>query len=96
MAMTTPHIIQLHLEKLPEGLWLATSNDVQGLIAQGRTISEAIEIARDVARKLIELQVGGQDVIIYCTTIISFYISFQQSHMPLKLLSEDIYFLPMG
>jgi predicted RNase H-like HicB family nuclease len=58
--MTTAHIIQLHLEKLPEGLWLATSNDVQGLIAQGRTISEAIEIARDVARKLIELQSGEQ------------------------------------
>ncbi|MBL7988661.1 MAG: DUF1902 domain-containing protein [Chlorobi bacterium] len=58
--MTTAHIIQLHLEKLPEGLWLATSNDVQGLIAQGRTISEAIEIARDVARKLIELQSGEE------------------------------------
>jgi hypothetical protein len=31
---------------------------VQGLIAQGRTIQETIEIARDVARKLIEAQSG--------------------------------------
>lgn len=50
------HIIQLHIEKLPEGLYLATSDDIQGLIAQGRTIQETIEIARDVARKLIEAQ----------------------------------------
>jgi predicted RNase H-like HicB family nuclease len=48
------HIIQLHIEKLPEGVYLATSDDVQGLVAQGRTIQETIEIARDVAKKLIE------------------------------------------
>jgi predicted RNase H-like HicB family nuclease len=48
------HMIQLHIEKLPEGLYLATSDEVQGLIAQGRTIQETIEIARDVAKKLIE------------------------------------------
>ncbi len=52
------HVIQLHIEKLPEGVYLATSNDVQGLIAQGRTIQETIEIARDVAKKLIEAQAG--------------------------------------
>ncbi len=50
------HIIQLHIERLPEGVYLATSDDVQGLVAQGRTIQETIEIARDVARKLIEAQ----------------------------------------
>ena len=48
------HVIQLHIEKLPEGLYLATSDDVQGLVAQGRTIQETIEIARDVAKKLVE------------------------------------------
>ena len=37
---------------------MATSDDVQGLIAQGRTIAETIEIARDVAKKLIEAQTG--------------------------------------
>jgi predicted RNase H-like HicB family nuclease len=47
-------IIKIHIEKLPEGVYLATSEDVQGLVAQGRTATEALEIARDVARKLIE------------------------------------------
>jgi predicted RNase H-like HicB family nuclease len=46
----------VRIEKLPEGMYLATSDDVQGLIAQGRTIEETIEIARDVAKKLIEAQ----------------------------------------
>jgi predicted RNase H-like HicB family nuclease len=41
---------------LPEGVYLATSDDIQGLIAQGRTIAETIEIARDVAGKLLEAQ----------------------------------------
>jgi len=47
-------IINIHIEKLPEGVYLATSEDVQGLVAQGRTVTEALEIARDVARKLLE------------------------------------------
>jgi hypothetical protein len=49
-------MIQLHIERLPEGGCLATSDEVQGLVAQGRTIQETIEIARDVAKKLIEAQ----------------------------------------
>jgi predicted RNase H-like HicB family nuclease len=49
-------VVRLHIEKLPEGVYLATSDDVQGLVAQGRTINETIEIARDVARRLIEAQ----------------------------------------
>ena len=32
----------------------ATSEQVQGLVAQGRTIAETLEIARDVARILLE------------------------------------------
>jgi predicted RNase H-like HicB family nuclease len=52
------HVIQLHVEKLPEGGYLATSDSVQGLVAQGRTLQETIEIARDVAKKLIEAQSG--------------------------------------
>ena len=51
-------IVKLHIEKLPEGIYLATSDDVQGLVAQGRTIEETLEIARDVAKKLIEAQEG--------------------------------------
>jgi predicted RNase H-like HicB family nuclease len=47
-------LLQLHIEKLPEGVYLATSDDLPGLVAQGRTITETLEIARDVARKLLE------------------------------------------
>lgn len=49
-------VIQIRIEKLPEGVFLATSDDVQGLVAQGRTIAETIEIARDVARMLLKNQ----------------------------------------
>lgn len=49
-------IININIKKLPEGVYLATSNDVQGLVAQGRTIEETLEIARDIAKKLIEAQ----------------------------------------
>jgi len=47
-------IINIHVEKLPEGVYLATSKEMPGLVAQGRTATEVLEIARDVARKLIE------------------------------------------
>ena len=49
-------LIKVHIEKLPEGVYLATSDDLQGLVAQGRTMAETLEIARDVARRLIEAQ----------------------------------------
>ena len=49
-------IVNLHIEKLPEGVYLATSDDIPGLVAQGRTITETIEIARDVAKKLLQAQ----------------------------------------
>ncbi len=52
-------IVNLHIEKLPEGFYLATSDTVQGLVAQGRTIAETIEIAKDVAKKLLEAQEGS-------------------------------------
>ena len=52
-------IVNLHIEKLPEGFYLATSDTIQGLVAQGRTIAETIEIAKDVAKKLIEAQEGN-------------------------------------
>ncbi|MFH2048874.1 MAG: DUF1902 domain-containing protein [bacterium] len=49
-------IIKIHIKQLPEGVYLATSDEVQGLVAQGRTIIETLEIARDVAKKLMEAQ----------------------------------------
>ena len=48
--------INIHIEKLPEGYYLATSDDIQGLVVQGKTVTETIEIARDVAKKLLEAQ----------------------------------------
>ena len=47
-------LMKLKIEKLPEGVYLATSDEVPGLVAQGRTIDETVEIAKDVARKLYE------------------------------------------
>jgi predicted RNase H-like HicB family nuclease len=54
-------IITIHIERLPEGVYLATSDDIQGLVVQGWTIWETLEIARDVARKLIEAQKERQN-----------------------------------
>lgn len=39
-------------------MYLATSDEVPGLIAQGRTLQETVEIARDVAKKLLEAREG--------------------------------------
>ncbi len=47
-------LLSIHIEALPEGGFLAMSDELPGLVAQGRTASEALEIAGDVARKLIE------------------------------------------
>ena len=49
-------VIKIHVEKLPEGVYLATTDDIQGLVAQGRTVAETLEVARDIARKLLEEQ----------------------------------------
>jgi antitoxin HicB len=47
-------LLNIQIEPLEEGGYLATSDDIQGLIAQGHTIAETMEIAQDMARKLIE------------------------------------------
>jgi len=49
-------IVNLQIEKLPEGVYLATSDNLQGIVVQGNSIIETVEIARDVAKKLIEAQ----------------------------------------
>jgi len=55
MKYTMELMINLHIEKLPEGVYLATCDDLPGLVAQGRTIQETLEIARDVGKKLLEV-----------------------------------------
>ncbi len=54
--------IRIHVEELPEGPFLATSDELPGLVAQGRTVAEALDIARDVARKLIEARSGREGI----------------------------------
>lgn len=56
-------LLRLDMERLPEGGWLATSQEVPGLVAQGRTIAETLEIAQDVARKLAESYIEHDDPI---------------------------------
>lgn len=46
--------IRLHIEPLAEGGYVATSRDVPGLVAEGRNITEAVEIAQGLARKIVE------------------------------------------
>lgn len=54
--------VKIQIERLPEGVFLATSDELPGLIAQGRTVAETLEIARDVARKLIEARREREEV----------------------------------
>ena len=54
-------ILTVKIEALDEGGYLATSNDLPGLVAQGRTVTETMEIVQDVARKLVESYVEHGD-----------------------------------
>ena len=47
-------LLPLRIEALEEGGYLSTAEDLPGLVAQGRTVSETMEIAQDIARKMIE------------------------------------------
>ncbi|MBS3026412.1 MAG: DUF1902 domain-containing protein [Dolichospermum sp. DET50] len=52
-------LIRLNIEKfIEEGkeYFVATSDDLQGLVAEGKTVQEAIEIAADVAKVLLDLE----------------------------------------
>jgi antitoxin HicB len=46
--------IRLHIEPLEEGGYVATSPDVPGLVAEGRSVVEAVEIAQGLTRKIVE------------------------------------------
>ena len=52
------HLINLKLEKFNEkakDYFIATSHDVPGLVAEGDTIEEVLEIAADLVPLLLEL-----------------------------------------
>jgi predicted RNase H-like HicB family nuclease len=46
-------LINVHIERLPEGYYLATSDALPGLIAQAPSLAETLEIAQDVANQLL-------------------------------------------
>ena len=52
--MSQEYQLNLQVSRLETGEYLATSDDLPGLVAQGRTVAEVVEISQDVARKLIE------------------------------------------
>lgn len=84
----TETMINIKIEKLEEGGYLATSDTLQGLIAQGRTIAETIEIAQDVAKKLIESYIEHGDPL-------PFEIKEKKTHCPnLEYLMENQKILP--
>ncbi len=55
------YLIPIEIQALEEGGYLATSQVFPDLLAQGRTIAEIIEIAQDVARKLVESYIEHGD-----------------------------------
>ena len=54
-------LISIKIEPLEEGGYLATSNEFPDLLAHGRTVAETMEIAQDVARKLVESYIEHGD-----------------------------------
>ena len=52
--MSEEYRLHLQIRQVENGQYLATADDFPGLVAQGRTVAETVEIAQDVARKLVE------------------------------------------
>ena len=46
--------IRVRVENLKNGRYLGTSPDVPGLVAEGRSVAETVEIAQGLARKIVE------------------------------------------
>ena len=53
--METEVVLNVKVEALDEGGFLATSPDLPGLVVQGRTRAEAMELAQANARILMEV-----------------------------------------
>ena len=52
--MSKGYRLYFHIRRAENGQHLATLEDFLGLVAQGRIVAETVEIAQDVARRLIE------------------------------------------
>lgn len=61
--MSEEYRLHLQIRQVENGQYLATSDDLPGLVAQGRTVAETVEIAQDVARKLVESYREQSDVL---------------------------------
>ena len=59
--MERQYAIHLRINQVENGQFVAETDDIPGLVAQGRTIAETVEIAQDVARKIIESYVEHGD-----------------------------------
>jgi predicted RNase H-like HicB family nuclease len=46
--------IRVRVESLKNGRYLGTSPDVPGLVAEGRSVAETVEIAQGLARRIAE------------------------------------------
>ena len=51
-------VIHIDVELLPEGVYLATSEDVQGLLAQAETLDEVVKLVPDLIQMLNEVDVN--------------------------------------
>lgn len=56
--MPAPTTVRIDVHRLPEGVYLATSEDLPGLIVETATREEAIDLARDLALELVDLNGG--------------------------------------
>jgi predicted RNase H-like HicB family nuclease len=59
-------IVKLKIERFEEQgqeYFVATSDDLQGLVAEGNTVEEAVAIAEDLAHHLLELDRKQENVI---------------------------------
>lgn len=52
--------IDLEIEQLPEGPFLATSPDLPGLVVQANSVEEVLRLAPDVAHDLIAVMIETQ------------------------------------
>jgi predicted RNase H-like HicB family nuclease len=57
ITMTTTHVT-IRVKRLPEGVFLATSDDVPGLTVECETRDEIIAAAPEIALELLEIEAG--------------------------------------
>ena len=59
--MMPESLLSIKIEPLEKDGYLATSDDLPELLAQGRAVAETLEIAQDVARKIVEAYLDHGD-----------------------------------